>query len=145
MELIASALSKLPSTNGRPSAEHRRNSTRPSPIAVALRFVAWRNISAEGSTPATCAALAANISIATPGPKPISSTRSDCCTSSRSTTHAAYRRLVRARITPPSRPSTPLGRPNVRIRMSLPMPIGAQRARGRAGCQNAARGIKSLQ
>jgi hypothetical protein len=36
----------------------------------------------------------------------------------------AWRRLVRAMIRPPSRPSRPCGRPNIRSRIARAMPIG---------------------
>ena len=75
MELIANALSKTLSSNGRLSAEPCRRST---VLVVAFRFVALSTISSEGSTPATypVGANSAASWMPTPGPKPTSRTLS---------------------------------------------------------------------
>src|SRR5262245_1529294 len=61
--------------------------------------------------------------MATPGPKPISRMRSLAPTSSSPMTSSAAARFIHAMISPPNRPSRPLGRPNSRSRSVGPQAI----------------------
>jgi hypothetical protein len=87
-ELIAIALSKLPTLNGRASAAPSRRSTWPLNIALAFRTLAWSSISLDASMPNTYPpdAACARSSIPTPGPKPTSNTLSLVSTSNNPTT-----------------------------------------------------------
>src|SRR5499427_583855 len=95
-------------------------------MAAALRAVACASISREGSIPAAKRTdmRCARSSVPMPGPNPISRTLSPGVRSRSSITCAAASRLRRAMMTPPRRPSRPVGWPNMRRKMTRSTGIG---------------------
>ena len=109
----AKTLSNGSANAGSCSAAPRRSTTRPARTAAALRLVACRTMTAEGSTPHTrpCVARRLSSRIAIPGPQPISRTRSVGSTPSRPTAHTwRWRVDDRSAIShPASQPANPRG------------------------------------